>query len=121
MTFLELDDAIAIIDELAVGPVRDIGLLDSAIHRPQAAAFGELAYPTIHLQAAVLLESLSRNHPLVDGNKRLSWTAVVVFYGLNGVRLRAPHDAAYDLVIAVCTSERDYHETAAALEQWCDY
>ena len=120
MMFLDLDDAVAIIDELGIGPTRDVGLLDSAMHRPQSTAFGELAYPTIHLQAAVLLESLARNHPLMDGNKRLAWTAVVVFYGMNGVRLRAPHDDAYELVIAVSTSERDYHEAAATLEQWCE-
>jgi death on curing protein len=55
--------------------VRDLGLLDSAAHRPRASAFGEDAYPTLHDKAAVLLEGIVRNRALVDGNKRLAWAA----------------------------------------------
>jgi death-on-curing protein len=64
--------------------IRALGLLDSAAARPRTSAFAEDAYPTIELKAAALLHSLARNHPLVDGNKRLSWLAVVVFLDLNG-------------------------------------
>jgi len=53
-----------IIAEKAVGAptVRDIGLLDSAAHRPRASAFGKGAYPTIHEKAGALLEAVVRNH-----------------------------------------------------------
>ena len=71
--------------------IRDVGLIESAVARPQATVFGELAYPTLPLQAAALLHSLARNHPLVDGNKRLAWSAMRVFLLMNG------HDMAYDI------------------------
>ena len=51
--------------------------------------------PGIDAKAAVLLESLVRNHALVDGTTRLGWLATVVFYGPNGIRLGAPDDDAY--------------------------
>ncbi len=64
----------------------------------------------------MLLESVVRYHPLVDGNKRLGWLSTVVFYGLNGVTLEAPDDDAYDLVIAVASGESAYPQSAVALE-----
>src|SRR2546429_894383 len=99
--------------------VRDIGLLDSAVHRPQATMWGEDLYPTIHLKAAALMESLARNHALVDGNKRLAFAATAVFYGLNDHRLQPPNeDAAVDLVLAVASGAADLHRMATTLESW---
>lgn len=116
--FLDLEDLLALTRRLAVGPVRDLGLLGSAAHRPTASLLGREAYPDLHVKAAVLLESLVRSHPLVDGNKRLGWTAIAVFYGLNGFWLEAPDDPAYDLVIAVATGSRPYPDTAQRLAGW---
>src|SRR5262245_44647420 len=99
--------------------VRDAGLLDSAAHRPRATMFGDDLYPTIHLKAAALMESLVCNHALIDGNKRLAFTAKVVFYGLNGWRLELPHvDAAVELVLSVAKGEIELHRIAANLESW---
>ncbi len=99
--------------------VRDAGLLDTAVHRPQATMFGDDLYPVIHLKAAALMESLVCNHALVDGNKRLAFAATVVFYGLNSWRLQLPQqDAAVDLVLAIATGAADLHRIAAALESW---
>ena len=67
--YLTLEDALSLIEDLAVGPVRDLGLLDSALHRPATMLWGRDAYTTIDEKAAALLDSLVRN-PLVDGNKR---------------------------------------------------
>jgi death-on-curing protein len=117
-TYLQLEDLLALVEELHVGPVRDLGLLDSAAHRPQTSLFGEDAYPDLHTKVAVLLESLTRNHPLIDGNKRLGWVAVVVFYGLNGLALVAPEDDAYDLVIAVATGQLSPTDAASVLSGW---
>ena len=114
--YLSLEDLLSLVGDLGVGPIRDIGLLDSAAHRPQVSVLGEDAYPGVHEKAAVLLESIVRNHPLVDGNKRLGWLSTVVFYGLNGVTLEAPDDDAYDLVIAVASGESAYPQSAVALE-----
>jgi len=87
--------------------VRDMGLLESAVARPQASAFGADAYPTMHAKAAALLHSIARNHALVDGNKRLALSGVIAFYGLNGMRLTLTNDEAYDLVIAVAAGDVD--------------
>ncbi|MEU0486502.1 type II toxin-antitoxin system death-on-curing family toxin, partial [Streptosporangium sp. NPDC006013] len=72
--------------ELAIGAtpeLRDLGLLDSAVHRPQASMFGQEAYPDLFTKAAALLHSLAANHPFVDGNKRVAWVATVVFLAWN--------------------------------------
>jgi len=111
--YLGLEDLLALAADLGVPTVRDLGLLDAAALRPQTTLYGRDAYETVHEKAAVLLESLTRNHALVDGNKRLGWLATVVFYGLNGIHLDAPDDDAYELVIAV-----GYQESAARLEAW---
>ena len=116
--YLTLEDVLSLIADLEVGPIRDVGLLDSAVHRPQATVFGADAYPKIDQKAAVFLESLVRNHALVDGNKRIGWLATVVFYGLNDIQLEAPDDDAYNLVIAVASSAITYDEAAAHLARW---
>ncbi|UZJ26075.1 Fic family protein [Rhodococcus antarcticus] len=70
--------------------IADAGLLDSALMRPQASVFGEPAYPTVLVQAAALMHSLTRNHALVDGNKRMEWAATKLFLRFNDLALRAP-------------------------------
>lgn len=117
-TFLTTDDLLVLVEELGGLQVRDFGLLDSAAHRPQATVFGDDAYPDLDTKAAVLLDSIVRNHPLVDGNKRLAWVAVVVFYGINRRALCAPEDPAYNLVIAVAEGRAGYPEVATQLAEW---
>ena len=94
--------------------VRDVGLLDAAVHRPRATVFGQDAYPDLWTKAAALLHSLARNHPLVDGNKRLAWLATYVFCAKNGVELDPSDDAAYDLVVGVAAGEIDDLEAIAS-------
>ena len=118
MRYLRLEDLLSLADDLGVPHVRDLGLLDSAAHRPRSSLFGREAYPDLHEKAAVLLESIVRNHPLVDGNKRLGWLSVVVFLGLNGLELEAPEDDAYDLVIGVATASIGAAESATLLKRW---
>lgn len=95
-------------------PVRDIGLLESALARPQATAFGSDAYPDVDAKAAALLHSLARNHALVDGNKRLALAGVIAFYGVNGCRLTLTNDEAYHLVMAVAGGTLDNVDEIAA-------
>lgn len=118
MEYLTLEDVLALVADLSVGPIRDIGLLDSAVHRPQVTVLGADAYPSIDEKAAVLLESLVRNQALVDGNKRIGWLSVVVFYGLNDVELDAPDDDAYELVIAMASGSATYQQAAVRLSTW---
>jgi death-on-curing protein len=77
--------------------------------------FGADAHPEIDQKAAVLLESLVRNHALIDGNTRIGWLATVVFHGLNDIELETPDDDAYDLVIAIASSAITYEQAAADL------
>ncbi|WP_210604276.1 type II toxin-antitoxin system death-on-curing family toxin [Brevibacterium oceani] len=119
-SYLRTEDMLALTADLNVGPVRDLGLLESATHRPRTVLWGAEAYPSLETKAASLLESVVRNHPLVDGNKRLGWLSVVVFYELNGVFLEAPDDEAYDLVISVASGELGVDEVAHSLRRWRD-
>jgi death on curing protein len=112
---LDLEDLLHVAARtLGTVEVRDVGLLEAALARPQATAFGEDAYPSIHGKAAALLHSLARNHALVDGNKRLALAGTISFYGLNGGRLTLSNDDAYALIMAVAAGELDDVESIAA-------
>ena len=87
--------------------VRDYGLLESALARPRATAFGSDAYPVLDAKAAALLHSLARSHALVDGNKRLALAATIAFYGVNGRRLTLTNDGAYELIMSVAEGKLD--------------
>ena len=115
MIYLTLPELIHIAERVLGSdpPVRDAGLLESAVARPQATAFGADAYPDLDGKAAALLHSLARNHALVDGNKRLALAALIAFYGVNGRRLTLTNDDAYDLVIDVATGHLDSVEEIA--------
>ena len=115
---LTVEQALAIARAAVGGPIelRDLGLLDAAVHRPRASLLGQDAYPDLLLKAAALMQSLARNHPLVDGNERLAWLATYVFCAKNGVELDPGDDEAYELVIAVTTGAiDDVTEIAARL------
>lgn len=112
--YLSVDDLL----EIAAGVlgevlVRDIGLLASAAARPATTVFGEDAYPAFADKAAALLHSLARNHPLVDGNKRLAWSAARAFCLLNGHDLRYSIDDAEQLVLGVAAGDIDVPDVAA--------
>lgn len=109
MIYLTLAELLHVADRAIEGDVviRDHGLLESALARPQSSVFGEDAYPTLEGKAAALLHSLVRNHALVDGNKRLGLAGTIAFLGVNGRRLTLTNDQAYDLTIAVATGELD--------------
>lgn len=112
---LDLEDLLALVEVLDAGPVRDVGLLDSAAARPRSSAFGEDAYPTLVMKAAALLHSIARNRALVDGNKRLAWLATVVFLDLNALSCEMSDDAAFDLVMDVATADTDVEPIVARL------
>jgi death-on-curing protein len=110
--YLDIEDALRLVRRLGVGPVRDLGLLDSALARPRAFVLGADAYPTIALKAAALLTSVAGNHALVDGNKRLGWLATLVFLDLNGSAVDVVDEAVVDLVIDVAAGATDVEQAA---------
>lgn len=84
--------------------VRDLGLLSSAVHRPQSRVFGVEAYTDLFEKAGALLQSLAVNRPLVDGNKRMAWMCTVVFLDFDGTEMiDVDQDESYKLVIEVAT------------------
>ena len=88
--------------------VRDYGLLESAAARPQTSLFGNDAYPDLWGKAAALGHSLIRNHPLLDGNKRLGWVAMRTFLELNGVPpMRVDVDEAERFVLDIAAGALD--------------
>ncbi|MFE7130764.1 type II toxin-antitoxin system death-on-curing family toxin [Streptomyces sp. NPDC057638] len=108
MKYLTVQEALDLA-EIACGgqvTVRDLGLLSSAVHRPQSQMFRIEAYADLFEKAASLLQSLAINHPLVDGNKRMAWMCTVVFLDVNGTDMAGvDQDDAYKLVIDVATGE----------------
>ncbi len=96
--FLSLDEVLAIHERVidaygGAGGVRDLGLLESALYRPQSGYYEDLV-----TMAAALFESLLMNHPFVDGNKRVAFFATDVFLRLNGWRLEVDADEAHALL-----------------------
>lgn len=85
--------------------IRDLGMLASAVARPQATFEGRDLYPDLFSKAAALMESLVRNHPFVDGNKRVGITAAGLFLRLNGSRLAASNPEAKSFTLQVACSE----------------
>jgi death-on-curing protein len=97
--------------------VRDLGLLASAAARPRTTVFGREAYPTLADKAAALMHSLARNHPLVDGDERLAWSATRIFCLLNGTDLSMDVDGAEEMVLAVAAGDLDGAELARLISR----
>ncbi len=108
-----LEIAAGVLDEVAV---RDAGMLAAAAARPLTTVFGEDAYPTFEEKAAALLHSLVRNHALVDGNKRLAWSACRVFHLINGRDLTYSVDEAEQMMLAAAAGALDVSDIAGWLQ-----
>ncbi|MDA7755606.1 type II toxin-antitoxin system death-on-curing family toxin [Pseudomonadales bacterium] len=104
--YIRVDDILAIhVDQIARygggEGIRDPGLLEAALFRPQTGY-----YPTLIDEAAALWESLSLNDPFVDGNKRTAFAATAfaatyVFLAINGLEITATDDEAQDFVLGL--------------------
>lgn len=92
--------------------IRDEGLLRSALARPQASFGGQDLYPTLFEKAAALLESIVRNHPLLDGNKRVAWECFDLMLDLNGYRLAVDAGENFELVVKVIEHKITVQEIA---------
>ena len=76
--------------------VRDLGALESALHRPQTGYYESIVH-----EAAALLESLIQNHPFVDGNKRVAFAVMDVFLRINGYRLTADSNSIHAFMMGL--------------------
>ena len=118
--FLDLDDLVALATALLgdPAPIRDVGLLGSAAARPQTTVGGHDAYPDLWSKAAALLQSIVKNHALIDGNKRLGWLATAVFLELNHASVAAAsNDDVYELVMDVAANNPELETIASRIQR----
>ena len=112
--YLDLPQAAAIAADMGLH-VRDVGLLSSAVARPESSMFGVEAYPDLFVKAAALFSSLAQNHPFFDGNKRFAWVTTLTFLELDGVVIDMTTDSAFELVLNVAQSRLDLDAIAHSL------
>ena len=117
MRYLTVEQVLEINAEVMGGEhtLRDRGLLESAVARPQASAFGVDAYPDLAGKAAALLHSLILNHAFVDGNKRTAVLATLVFLDLNGYVVRWDQHEALDFVLRLTVHQIELEDAVIFL------
>lgn len=113
---LLIAEAVTGLDALVLARTSRLELLDSALQAPLA-GFGDLdIHPTLLEKAAVLCVRIAKNHPLLDGNKRLAWMAMVIFLDLNGVELNVEDDDAVETMLLVASGKLDELKLRSWLE-----
>jgi death on curing protein len=95
--------------------IRDLAGLTSSLEQPWLEVFGQALHPSLELRAAAILFHLSRNHPLIDGNKRVAWACMETFLLLERFTLEITDDDAYDLVNRVAQGDVEKAGLAAIL------
>jgi death-on-curing protein len=117
MRYLTVAEVLEINAEIMGGrhALRDRGLLESAIARPQASALGADAYPDLISKAAALLHSLVLNHAFFDGNKRTAVLATLVFLDLNGYVVRWDQNEALRFLLRLAAHEIELDDVIAFL------
>ena len=90
--------------------LRDEGMLDSALNAPFQTFGGEDVYPSLQQKAARLCFGLVKNHPFVDGNKRIGAHAMLVFLALNGVELQHSQTELSDVILRLAAGEIEAQE-----------
>jgi death-on-curing protein len=119
---IDIQEVLVIHDTLIVqfggsNGIRDYNLLVSAINRPFTGTGDTEFYPTIHEKAAALIESIVKNHPFVDGNKRTGYVMMRLFLLNNGFDIQASQDEKYTFVIRIASGSLTIkHITSWVLE-----
>jgi death-on-curing protein len=96
--------------------VRDLSMLLSALERPQASFDNQDLYPDLFTRAAALMDSLIRNHPFVDGNKRTGVTATALFLLRNRYKLNATNAELATIAVRIAQSQTSLAELATWLQ-----
>lgn len=123
MKFLSLSEVLEIHQDQVTryggaSGIRDIELLKSALGMPSATYSGEFLHTDVYEMAAAYLFHLVKNHPFLDGNKRVGAVAALVFLALNGYDFDAPEDDFAEMVLAVARGELDKAEVAVFIRRW---
>ena len=98
--------------------IRDLGMLLSALGRPQATFDEKELYPDVFSKTATLMDSLVRNHPFVDGNKRTAITAAALFLRLNGHQLDVENAEMVRFTLACAQSQHTLDEITDWFRQY---
>lgn len=119
MIYLTVEQVLFIHDRLIIETggshgVRDLGLLESAVYRPQSIFDGADLYPDLFTIAASLLQSLIQNHPFIDGNKRTGITSTILFLNLNGCQIKLCNNELEQFTIDGATQ----HPTIVWIASW---
>jgi death-on-curing protein len=117
MRYYTVEEVLEINAEVMGGShvLRERRLLESAVARPQASAFGADAYPDLAAKAAALLHPLVLNHPFIDGNKRTAVLATLVFLDLNGYVVRWDQREALDFMLRLAQHQVELDDVIAFL------
>src|SRR5581483_5588201 len=97
--------------------LRDLGLIQSAVARPQASYDGNDLYQDLFDKAAALLQSLLKNHAFIDGNKRTALTSAAIFLNLNGFKLQNNHQDEVDFAVKVDNQNLTLEQIAQWLKE----
>lgn len=97
--------------------IRDLGLIESAVARPQSGFGGEYLYKNIYDMAAALLQSILKNHPFIDGNKRTALSSTAIFLKVNGYKLINNHQEEVEFAVSVDNSNLTLEQISAWLKQ----
>lgn len=108
--FFTLEDVTRTIHNLGLGPIRDHGLLESALYRPQTVVFGVESYSDIFDKATALLQSLVKNHSLFDGNKRLALAGTILFLGMNGFEVVSDTDETLEFMLSCARGDFEFEQ-----------
>lgn len=111
---------VAVIQKYSLGEqigVKDNGLLESAVLRPQSSAFGNDAYPTIFEKAAALFESLGQNHPFQNANKRTAFTALLIFLRYNNFKFTMDQKAAEDFTVDMVNHKYSFDQLIVIIQE----
>ena len=98
--------------------MRDISLLKSALGMPAATFGGEFLHTDIFEMAASYLFHTVKNHPFIDGNKRVGAVSALVFLALNGYDLSAPENKFADMVIATANGDMSKTDVTVFMRKW---
>jgi len=96
----DLEDTLSQVEYLGFY-VRELGILQGCLARPQTNLFGEEAYPALESKGAALVHALATSHPLIDGNKRTAWAMLVTFLAMNSHQVVATADDGLEFMVNI--------------------
>jgi len=97
--------------------LRDIGMLKSAVARPFATFGGEDLYPGVFMKCAALIQSIVKNHPFLDGNKRTAFVSSTVLLKLNKYNLTVTQKEAVKFMVRVANENLSVDEISSWLKK----